>query len=145
MHHDLIQPNKTAMKTMKLMMALAMMLFTGTFLQAQNNGNVALSKLEVTDAGNGSGLIEIKLSGNNAADVLEVAFTISGECIPGGTYSFLIDQSRYLNPEPTFTAAFPLLDTGKEADQVSVSVEYLAAAGELPARNKIIARRRRSN
>lgn len=116
-----------------------------------NNGTASVSTMEVFENDLGMGEIELKISGNLASEVGAVKVTIVGACIPGGSSTTLIDNSRYFNPEPTFSTNFALLPSTQNGnDHVVVTVELydrelkeLESSGKLPARDRIIARRRR--
>ena len=55
-------------------------------LRAQN-GNVVVSHIDLEDLGNGTGMIVVKLSGNQASDYDGGVFTISGDRIANGSAS----------------------------------------------------------
>ncbi len=101
------------MRTVKMFLALMMVCFFAAQVNAQGNsqnqnGNAVLSSVDVTADGNGTVTFEMKISGNLAGTVDAVQFSVAGDLIPGGTYSTLIDHSRYLNPDPVFLATVPV-------------------------------------
>jgi hypothetical protein len=144
------------MKNLKTILATFFLCFLVAQVFAQgnsqnNNGTASIATLEVFENELGMGEINLKISGNLATEVGAVLVKIEGAAIPGGTYTALIDNSRYFDPEPFFVHTFPLLpSTGNQPDHVTVSVELkdrelkeLERSGKLPARDRIIERRRR--
>ena len=144
------------MKNLKTILATFFLCFLVAQVFAQgnsqnNNGTASVATMEVFENELGMGEINLKISGNLATEVGAVLVKIEGAAIPGGTYTALIDKSRYIEPEPFFVHTFPLLpSTGNQPDHVTVSVELkdrelkeLERSGKLPARDRIIERRRR--
>ncbi len=144
------------MKNLKTIFAMFLLCFLVAQVNAQgnsqnNNGNAVVSQMEVFENELGMGEINLKISGNEATEVGAVIVKIEGAAIPGGTYTALIDNSRYFDPEPFFVHTFPLLpSTGNQPDHVTVNVELrnrelkeLERWNGLPARDRIVARRRR--
>lgn len=85
------------MKTMKLFFAFfAALAFTGT-LSAQNGngqqGNAVISEVKIYDNGNGTGTIEVRISGNQAHEVRDVAINLTSARI-SGTATLSTSQSR---------------------------------------------------
>jgi hypothetical protein len=72
------------MQQLKKLSLFLLLLMATLGLQAQN-GNVVVSDVKVVDMENGTGMIVVHLSGNQAADYPGGSFTISGGCIPGGS------------------------------------------------------------
>ncbi|MBL0020013.1 MAG: hypothetical protein IPP17_27185 [Bacteroidetes bacterium] len=101
--------------------------------------------------GLGMGEIDLKISGNEATEVGAVIVKIEGAAIPGGTYTALIDNSRYFDPEQFVVHTLPALpSTGKstwpcycECRVENRELKELERWNGLPARDRIVARRRR--
>jgi hypothetical protein len=74
-------------------LTLFVLLLMGTLgLRAQNgnggqNGNVVVASIDLQDLGNGTGMIVVKLAGNQASDYDGGTFTISGDRIANGSAS----------------------------------------------------------
>ena len=73
---------------------LAFMLLIGIMAQAQNSTPV-VSEVQVYDLGGGTGLIEVRLSGNNLELVNAVPVSISGDAILGGTANLQTSSEEY--------------------------------------------------
>jgi hypothetical protein len=74
-------------------LTLFVLLLMGTLgLRAQNgnggqNGNVVVASIDIQDLGNGTGMIVVKLSGNQASNYDGGTFTITGDRIANGSAS----------------------------------------------------------
>jgi hypothetical protein len=65
------------------------------------NGNAVVSRVDIEDLGNGTGMIVVKISGNQASEYTGGTFTISGDRIAGGSAGGGIgDQSRVIVQAP---------------------------------------------
>jgi hypothetical protein len=122
------------MRTFKIFFALMMVCLFAAQVNAQGNsqnqnGNAVLSSVDVTADGNGTVTLEIKISGNLSGTVEAIQISVSGELIPGGTYSTYVDHSRYLEPNPIFLATVPVrglneFTNGDPDEWVDVEVAY---------------------
>ena len=122
-----------------MLMALMMVCFFAAQVNAQGNsqnqnGNAVLSQVECYDNGDGTATLMMKISGNLSGTVEVVTFSVSGDVIPGGTYSSFIDQSRLLVPNPTFLATIPIKEiaktgNGNQVQFVDVDVAWQATNG----------------
>lgn len=103
------------MKQTKLIFSLlfSMVLCAPVFAQ---NGNSVVSEVKVYDMGNGTGTIEVRISGNQAEQISALSFIVSGDRIPGGAISSILSGSRPVNqpgnPAVILTGGFPLLPGG---------------------------------
>ncbi|MBK9452008.1 MAG: hypothetical protein IPN95_21830 [Bacteroidetes bacterium] len=127
------------MRTLKMFLALMMVCFFVAQVKAQGNsqnqnGNAVLSQVDFYDNGDGTATLKMKISGNLSGTVEVVTFSVSGDVIPGGTYSSFIDQSRLLIPNPTFLATVPIqaianTGHGNQVQFVDVDVAWQATNG----------------
>lgn len=97
------------------------------------NGNVVVSSVDVEDLGNGTGMIVVKLSGNQASEYTGGTFVISGDRIAGGSAGGgMGDQSRVFvqppvpgngnsngNQQVLLAAMFPI-GAGNGSDEVTM-------------------------
>jgi hypothetical protein len=127
------------MKTTKLFFTLlALLTFcTPAFSQnGNNNGNAVVSEVEVQDMGNGTAMITVRISGNQAYTVTGGTFEISGDRIAGGSAGGGIGtESRvFIQPvypgngnsngnQPVLLAGLVSLESGSENgnDQVDMT------------------------
>ena len=122
-----------------MFLALMMVCFFVAQVKAQGNsqnqnGNAVLSQVDFYDNGDGTATLKMKISGNLSGTVEVVTFSVSGDVIPGGTYSSFIDQSRLLIPNPTFLATVPIqaianTGHGHHVQFVDVDVAWQATNG----------------
>lgn len=106
------------------------------FSYAQN-GNFVLADVQVQDLGNGSAMIVVHISGNQASEFTGGLFQISGDRIPGGTVGGgMGDQSRVIiqppvngngntngNQQVVLAGVFPIspsVGNGNQGDQVTM-------------------------
>jgi hypothetical protein len=102
------------MRTVKFFLVLMMLSLLGAQVNAQgnsqnNNGNVNVAQVEVIEYAPNQAYITLKLVGQLAPDVTEVIYTIKGDRIIGGEQQILLDQSRYLDPDPEWQVDFNIL------------------------------------
>ena len=102
------------MRTVKFFLVLIMLSLLGAQVNAQgnsqnNNGNVNVAQVEVIEFAPNQAYITLKLVGQLAPDVTEVIYTIKGDRIIGGEQQILLDQSRYLDPDPEWQVDFNIL------------------------------------
>ena len=99
------------MKNMKLFFALFVIIAFNATLFAQN-GNMVISEVQVYDLGNGTGLVEIRISGNLAYTATSGSFTVAGVEIPGGQVTSFLAGTRPVkqpgNQSVILTGSFPL-------------------------------------
>jgi hypothetical protein len=136
------------MKTFKILFSLMLLSFGAAQLNAQGNsqnaGNAQLSWTKFYDLGNGTGEFVVKISGNLAGNVEAITYTLSGDRIQGQTYGGVIDNSRYISPDPIFTVIVPLLpsmNTGNGNPQEFVDSEVVFELAAGPGPKTKIARR----
>jgi hypothetical protein len=78
-----------------------------------------------------------------------VAYTLTGDVIKDGSYTSFIDHSKLLVPNPVYVTIVLLKEptntgNGNPNDFVDVDITVVGFAGPgLPARDRIVARRRR--
>ncbi len=99
---NFVAVNKLTIKKMQNLrnFTFLLLLVMGTLGLRAQNGNAVISEVKVYDLGNGTGSIEVRVSGNLSASVVQGTFTISGDRIPGGTVSGGIGESiRVILPE----------------------------------------------
>lgn len=131
------------MKTTKLFFTLlAILAFcTPAFSQNgnnNNNGNAVVSEVEVQDMGNGTAMITVRISGNQAYTITGGTFVISGERIAGGsagggigTDSRVIIQPVYPGNgnsngnQPVLLAGLVPLEVGSENSNDQVEMTFL--------------------
>ena len=144
------------MKTTRFFFALMLVSLFAMQAQAQGSsqtphGNAVVSKVELEDNGDGTGTLEIKLTGNLASTVDVISYTLTGDLIKDGSYTSFIDHSKLLVPNPVFVTTILLKENnntgnGNSDEFVDVDITVMGLAGPgLPRRDRIIARRRRAN
>lgn len=128
------------MQHLKKLSLFVLLLMATLGLQAQN-GNVVVSEIQLEDLGNGSGMIVVHLSGNLAENYTGGAFTISGDCIPGGSASAGIGTNTRVFVAPPvpgngnsngnqtvyLAGVFPLAQShsnGNQGDDVTVDLVF---------------------
>ena len=91
------------MKTTKLFFALVALMVFRTPLFSQNlnagqHGNAVISEVQVYDLGNGTGLVEVRVSGNLANTVTGGSFTTGGniDCRACGGFLTVERSENYL-------------------------------------------------
>jgi hypothetical protein len=127
------------MKTVKMFLALMMVCFFAAQVHAQGNsqnpnGNAVLSEVDCYNNGDGTAEIMMKISGNLSGTVDVVTFSVSGDLIPGGTFSSFIDHSKLLVPNPVFVTTIPIKEfsdvtPGNPNEWIDVEVIYSDVSG----------------
>ncbi|HEX2899614.1 MAG TPA: hypothetical protein VHS96_07845, partial [Bacteroidia bacterium] len=87
------------MKNLKLFSLFLLLIIAGFSLQAQN-GNAVVSEVKVEDLGDGTGMIVVRISGNQASNYLGGTFSISGDRVVGGTVAGGIGNETRVIVEP---------------------------------------------
>ena len=108
------------------------------------NGNVVVSMVDIEDQGNGTALIVVKLSGNQASNYPGGTFAISGERVANGAAEGTIGEGGRVvvtppvpgngnsngNEQVILAAIFPLARTvGNQSDQVEVTFHFYPRLG----------------
>ncbi len=121
-----------------MFLALMMVCFFAAQVNAQGNsqnpnGNAVLSEVDIVNNGNGTATIAMKISGNLAGTVDDVKVFVTGDVIQGGSFSTIIDHSKYLAPDPVFITTVPIQEVnsngGNPNDWVDVEVIYSDVSG----------------
>lgn len=105
-----------------------LMLFLSMGLHAQN-GNAVVSEVTVYDNEDGSGSVEVRISGNLSTDINGAMISLSGARIPGGSYvSVASSNTRPCSAcggvEVILVMDFPLgPGVGPQDDFVDVSIQ----------------------
>ena len=88
------------MKTTKLFFALLAMIAFNATLFGQNlngnggqNGDAVISEVQVYDLGNGTGLVEVRVSGNLANTVTGGSFSTPENCLVCGSGILIVEPS----------------------------------------------------
>jgi hypothetical protein len=129
------------MKNLRNLTLFTFLLLTSLGLIAQN-GNVVVSHIEIEDLGNGTGMIVVKLSGNQAASYLGGAFTISGDRIANGSASsgLGVDSRVFIAPpvpgngnsqgnqQVLLAGIFPI-GSGPGSDDVDIQLSFFPGNG----------------
>jgi hypothetical protein len=139
------------MKNARLFSFLFLLMLTSTLAKAQSgngngnyqgpNGNAVVSEVKVYNDNNGTGTIEVRVSGNLAYAISGGGITISGDRI-SGTVSLGTDQSRVgsdliISPSSgngssiIVSGNFPMLPrtAGNSPDFVDVNIELSGRVG----------------
>lgn len=98
---------------MKKILALGFLMFL-LLTSASAQGNTVVSDIAVFDEGNGTGTLEIRISGNDADNIYAASVSLSGDRIHGGSLSTRATTSTRPcagcggNSEVILTTSFPL-------------------------------------
>lgn len=126
------------MKTPRILSLLVLLLMATLGLQAQN-GNAVVSEIKLYDMGDGTGILAVRVSGNQAYLYTGGSFAATGDRIPGGSAGGGIGSSsrvHVVSPAPgngngnsngnqavILTALVPLTpSSGNQPDFVSIDL-----------------------
>ncbi|MFN8397771.1 MAG: hypothetical protein U0176_24345 [Bacteroidia bacterium] len=130
---------------------LLLLLVGAVHLNAQN-GNAVIASVKVYDLGNGTGVLAVHVSGNQASNYVGGRFAVSSDRIPSNSFSGGLGvDTRYNVPNPApgqgngnsngnqtvvLTAAFPLLPgSSNHSDFANVELRVRPSTETFPELN----------
>jgi hypothetical protein len=127
------------MKNLRTIFAMLLLSFVVTQVNAQGNsqnpnGNSVLSEVDAYNHGDGTATISMKFSGNLSGTIDVVKVYMTGDLIPGGSFSTYIDHSKLLAPNPIFITTIPIKEfsnttQGNPNEWIDVEVIYSDVSG----------------
>ncbi len=123
-------------------LTLFVLLLMGTLGLSAQNGNVVVSEVKVEDMGNGTGMIVVKLSGNQASEFAGGTFVIAGDRVANGSAGGTIGEGGRVVVEPPvpgngnsngnqqvlLAALFPI-GSGNGSDEVVMQFTFIRRIG----------------